>query len=601
MGNYKGNLRDIEFGLFEWLKMDEVYGNPPFEHITQEDAQLILSEGLKFATEVMSSLAEEGDRLGCRLEQGKVITPESFKKAIKQYVDNGWHLISAPQEYGGQDLPRTMYIALQEFFTGSNTALSLYGAGPTMGHVIQEYGTKAQAKRFCPGVFSGRWGGTMVLTEPDVGSDVGSIRTKAKQIEGNIYSIEGTKRFITGGENDIFENMIHLLLARIEGAVPGTKGLSLFVVPKIWVHEEGTVGEPNDISCISIEHKMGMNASATCLLNFGENGNCRGILLGDVEHRGMKIMFELMNEARMWTGLQALAITSTAYLTALEYAKERLQGADLKAKTPDAPRVPIIKHPGIRYTLMDQKSKIEGMRGLILKTAAYQDKVRIAGGREKAPYELGMVELFTPLIKGYFADEGFLCINQALQVFAGSGYCKDYPVERYLRDCRVTSIYEGTTHIQAMDLVGRKLTHNGGILLKNLLGEVIRFIEANQQTKFIAEELELLSAALKSITNQSQKLMQFALENIYLIGLQASNFLFSLSEFVLSHILLDQALVAQKGLERLPATHPDRQFYMGKVAAARFYIKNNLPNIFKRERVMEIKDTSALEITEDAF
>lgn len=601
MGNYKGNLRDIEFGLFEWLKMEEVYGNPPFEHITQEDAGFILSEGLRFATEVMDGLAEEGDRLGCRFEQGKVITPESFKEAIKQFMDNGWHLVAVPQEYGGQDLPRTIYIALQEFFTGSNMALALYGAGPTMGNVIHEYGTKAQVKRFCPGIFSGRWGGTMVLTEPDVGSDVGAIRTKARQIEGNTYSIEGTKRFITGGENDIFENVIHLLLARIEGAVPGTKGLSLLVVPKIWVHEDGTPGEPNDITCVSIEHKMGINASATCLLNFGENGNCRGILLGDIEHRGMKIMFELMNEARMWTGLQALAIASTAYLNALEYSKERLQGEDLKSKAPDAPRVPIIKHPGIRYTLMDQKSKIEGMRGLILKTAAYQDKIRIAGGREKAPYEFGMVELFTPLIKGYFADEGFLCINQALQVFGGSGYCKDYPVERYLRDCRVTSIYEGTTHIQAMDLVGRKLPRDGGALLKNLLSEVMQFIEENQQYNFIAEELELLSAALKSISHQSQKLMQFALENIYLIGLQASNFLFSLSEFVLSYLLLEQALVAKRSLESIPETHPDAQFYRGKIAAARFYIKNSLPDVFKRERLMEIKDTSALEIPDDSF
>jgi alkylation response protein AidB-like acyl-CoA dehydrogenase len=594
VASYKGNLRDIEFGLFEWLKIDDIYGDPPFEHVTQEDAKLILSEALKFATEVMSSIAEEGDRLGCRFENGKVIAPEPFKKALKQYMDNGWHLISAPQEYGGQDLPRTMYIALQDFFTGSNTALALYGGSSMMGNTIHEYGTDAQAKRYCPGIFSGRWGGTMVLTEPDVGSDVGGIRTKAKQIEGNVYSIEGTKRFSTGGEIDLFENVIHLLLARIEGAVPGTKGLSLFVVPKIWVHEDGTLGEPNDINCISIEHKLGLNASATCLLNFGENGNCRGVLLGDVEHRGMKIMFELMNEARMWTGLQAFAIASAAYQAALQYAKERLQGADLKTKSPDAPRVPIIKHPGIRRSLMDQKSKIEGMRGLILKTAAY-------GGRDKAPYEFGMIELFTPLIKGYFADEGFLCINQALQVFGGSGYCKDYPIERYLRDCRVTSIYEGTTHIQAMDLVGRKLTQGGGTLLKNLLAEVKGFVEKNQESNLIREELQLLSSALKSISNQSQRLMELALENIYLIGLQANNFLFSLSELVFSYILLEQALVAQERLEGLPETHPDTQFYAGKIAAARFFVKNNLPNIFNRERIMEIKDTSALEIPEEAF
>jgi len=581
--------------------MQELYGAAPFEHVTQEDARLLLSEGLKFATEVMGKIAEEGDREGCRLEQSGVRTPESFKRAIKQFVDNGWHLINVPLEYGGQDLPKTLYMALQEFFTGSNTALSHYTAGPIMGNIIYQYGTEEQVRRFCPGIFSGRWGGTMVLTEPDFGSDVGGIRTKARRIEGNVYSIEGTKRFTTGGENDIFENMIHLLLARIEGAVPGTKGLSLFVVPKIWVNEDGSLGEPNDITCISIEHKLGMHGSATCLLNFGENGRCRGILLGGVEHRGMKIMFELMNEARMWTGLQALGIASAAYLVALDYAKERIQGADLKNKAPDAPKVPIIKHPGIRYSLMDQKSKIEGMRGLILKTAAYQDKVRKAGGRAKAPYEFGRVELFTPLIKGYCADEGFLCINQALQIFGGSGYCRDYPVERYLRDCRVTSIYEGTTHIQALDLVGRKLVQDEGGLIRNLLDESRQFIEENREKDFIKEELQLFSTALQSIEQQTRTLDQFRQEDLYLTGLHANNFLFSLSEFVIGQVLLEQSIVAQSKLEGLSSTHPDASFYQGKLAAMRFYCRNTLPNVLKREKLMELKDTSSLEIPDEAF
>ncbi len=411
MSNYKANLRDIEFNLFEALNVLELYGKTPFSDTTKDDATAILDQAAKFATEVIAETYEEGDRLGCVYEEGKVSTPPSFKEAMEKFVADSWQLRDVAREDGGMELPESLVFALNEMITAANPALYLYIQGADIGNIIKMFGTDEQVRRFCPSIYSGKWSGTMVLTEPDAGSDVGAIRSKARKVEGDLYEVEGGKRFITGGEQDLTENIIHLVLARIEGAAAGAKGLSLFIIPKIWVNEDGTMGESNDVACAGIEHKMGLKASATCQMSFGENGKCRGFLLGGVEHRGIHQMFALMNHGRTWTGTKAMGLASTGYLNALAYTRERVQGQDMKQMMDkSAPRVPIIRHPDVKRMLLNQKSKVEAMRAIILMVGALMDRVKAAGGKEIAPDEYGRIEILTPLLKSYCTEEAVHCI-----------------------------------------------------------------------------------------------------------------------------------------------------------------------------------------------
>ena len=602
MSNFKSNMRDLEFNLFEVLKLGEVYGKAPFENTDEEVARAILKEADKFADEVFGEVYEEGDRIGCQFDQGKVTTPPCFKEALEKYSENSWHMMDADEEDGGMALPHSLLSAVHELFTGANPALFIYAGGAMMANIIKKFGTEEQIQRFNPTLYTGAWGGTMCLTEADAGSDVGALRTKARKIEGDLYAIEGTKRFITGGDQDITENIVHLLLARVEGAPEGTKGLSMFIVPKIRVNEDGSLGEPNDVVCAGIEHKMGFNASATCELSFGENGNCQGYLLGGVENKGMRQMFTLMNGARIWTGVKAMSLASTAYLNALEYTKERIQGTDLKEMmNKSAPRVPIIRHPDIRRMLMNQKSKVEAMRALNLKTSALMDEVNMAGGEENAPVQAGMIEVLTPIIKAYCSEESLFTINDALQCLGGSGYCSDYPIEQYMRDSKITTIYEGTTHIQAMDLVGRKLPQNGGANYNSVMADISEFLSGAAEDETIRAEVKMMQEAVDAVKAQSNMLMAFFTENIYLIGLHANNFLFSLGELVCGKLLLEQALVAKQGMEKTSEGQRDRYFYEGKIAAAKFYVNNTVPNIFTRSRLMEMKDTSAVDVSEEAL
>jgi len=600
LGAYKGNLRDSEFILFEYLKVGEIYGTEPFDHIDTDGARMMLGEALKFADEVMGDLNVEGDRHGCTYENGRVITPPGFKEAYKKYMDAGWQQVFVDLEDGGAELPPSLGMAVTEFFSSANFALKTLVGGSDFGVIIKMAGTEEQIKRFCPGLFDGRWGGAMALTEADAGSDVGAIKTRARRIDGDIYSIEGTKRFITCAEHDLSENIITLALARIEGAPAGTKGLSMFIIPNIWVNEDGSLGEPNDVACTGIEHKMGLKASPTCQVSYGENGRCRGILVGNQEGAGMKQMFLLINKARMMTAAQAIGQASSAYLNSLAYARERLQGSDLKEfMNKNTPRVPIIRHPDVRRMLLEQKSKLEGMRGLILKVAHLMDLVKIKGS-EEAVRELGLIDVLTPIVKGYCAEESFNCNNLALQVLGGSGYCRDYPVEQYLRDTRITSIYEGTTHIQAMDLV-RKLGHAGGAHFISLLEDIESFIRDALDSSFMKREIRLLGDAVSSVRNQGRMLVGFFGENIYLVGLYASGFLFSLSEVVVASILLEMARVAAGSLADLEENHLDYQFYTGKIESARFFCHSFLPVVTCREQVMSAKDTAALDIPEGSF
>ncbi len=599
MGYYRGSLRETEFVLFDYLKADEMFGKNPYAHIDRDGARMMLAEALKFAEEVIGELAVVGDRQGCTFRDGEVITPPGFKEACRKFVEAEWHQVFVDPEDGGPGLPPSLAWAITEFFTAAGIGFKGLVSGGEYGVIIKMCGTPDQVRRFCPGLFSGRWSGAMALTEPDAGSDVGAIKTRARKIEGDVYAIEGTKRFITCGEQDVSENIITLALARVEGAPPGTRGLSMFIIPKIWVNEDGSLGERNDVVCTGIENKLGIRASATCQMSYGENGNCRGILAGGQEGAGMKQMFLLLNMARMLTGVQAVGQAYSAYLHSLAYARERLQGSDLKEfMNKNAPRVPIIRHPDVRRMLLEQKSKLEGMRGLILKVARCMDAVKSLGP-EKAQKEQGMVEILTPVVKGYCSEEAFNCNNLALQVLGGSGYCSDYPVEQSLRDTRITSIYEGTTHIQAMDLV-RKMGMGGGAHLFALLGEVESFIGLSLAEKFMEKEVGMLSGALESVKNQARMMAGFFAENIYLVGLHANSLLFSLSEVVVAWVLLEMARAAAGKLDGAGGGE-SREFYRGKIESARYYCINVLPNVLSREKIMSLGDTSPLDMPDGGF
>ncbi len=599
MNNYKANVRDIEFNLFEVFNLGEVYGRAPFENTDEEVARASLKEADKFANDVFGELYEEGDRVGCQFNEGKITTPPGCKEAVEKFLEDSWQLMDVSGEDGGMNLPRSLVSGVQELFTAANPALFIYTGCSLFANIIKKHGTEEQIDRFAPNLLTGKWGGTMCMTEADAGSDVGAVRTKAKRIAGDLYSIEGTKRFITGGEQDLTENIIHLLLARVEGAPPGTKGLSMFIIPKIRVNDDGSLGEPNDVVCAGMEHKMGFNASATCQMVFGENGDCHGYLLGGVENKGMRQMFTLIHDARIWTGVKAMSLASAAYLNALEYTKERVQGVDMREMmNKSAPRVPILRHPDVRRMLMNQKSKVEAMRILILKTSVLLDEVRLAGGEENAPRQAGMIEILTPVIKAYCSEESFFCINDALQCLGGSGYCRDYPIELYMRDAKITTIYEGTTHIQAMDLVGRKLLQDGGASYSHLMTEIVDFLSGAADDETLGSEVKLMHEAAEAVKSQSDMLLAYILEDIYLVGLFANHFLFSLGELICGKLLLEQARVAKHAMKDTPEGQSDRNFYSGKISVAKYFVNNIVPCIFTRSRLMAMKDTSVVDIGE---
>ncbi|HEY8078544.1 MAG TPA: acyl-CoA dehydrogenase family protein, partial [Labilithrix sp.] len=464
INRYKADLRELAFLLFEQFRIGEdILGKGPYEAWGEDEVRSSLTECYRFAREVLGPLNVVGDTQGCKLEGGKVITPTGFKDAWKKLYEAGWKAIGVSAEHGGAGAPRCVQALVEEMLSGSNTAFNMYpGLAYGASEVIDHFGTPDQRKTFCPNMFTGKWGGTMCLTEPHAGTDVGSAKTTAKRNPDGSYTIRGTKIFISGGDHDLAENIVHLVLARVEGAPPGTKGLTLFIVPKVRVD-----GTPNDVAVGALEHKMGINGSATCVLNFGDSGQCLGWPVGGEEklNQGMPQMFKMMNGARIAVGLQGVSVASSAYLNALEYARERKQGSSITHwKDATAPRVPILEHADVRRMLLHMKSVVEGTRALAVKLARHQDEVEVWTGKDEAKvaYHQGQVDLLVPLVKAYGSDQGFRVCEMAIQTYGGAGYTRDYPVEQYCRDAKIFSIYEGTNHIQAMDLVGRKLGQAGG-------------------------------------------------------------------------------------------------------------------------------------------
>ncbi|MGE0790316.1 MAG: acyl-CoA dehydrogenase [Sandaracinaceae bacterium] len=603
---FKADLREIEFLLFEQHRLDELLSKAPFDAWGPDEVRMVLGECLRFATEVLGPLNQVGDRDGCRLEGGHVRTPEGFDRAWKLLYEQGWRVLSVPEDLGGQGAPQTLQAVCEELMSGANPAFMMY-PGLTHGaaELIAHHGTPEQIDRFARPMFQGRLGGTMCLSEPQAGSDVGSALTKAKKVSDGVYSIQGTKCWISAGDHQLADNVAHLVLARIEGAEAGTKGLSLFIVPKYRLNDDGTPGQPNDVTVAGIEHKMGLNGSATCTLQFGDNNDCHGYLVGGVEHQGMRQMFTMMNYARIGVGLQGLAVAGGAYHNALDYAKQRKQGSSIENfKDPHAPRVPIIDHADVRRMLMDMKAKTEGIRALLLKLTMHQDRATALAGKDDdvAAYHKGQVELLTPLVKAYSSEQAYRVAELAIQVHGGAGYVRDFPVEQAARDSKVFSIYEGTTHIQALDLVSRKLGQAGGKHAQDFFGDVGKFAAGHMTHDRLFGAMAELAKANEAVTGSAFQLLSwFRGGQAARLPLNANRFLEMMSELAVGWMLLRGAVIAHDAQSKLTPDQPDHAFYEGKILAAIYFARNVLPDVVAKRAMMEAGDTSALDIPVGAF
>ena len=606
VNRYKADLREFQFVLFEQLKLQDLLGKSPFDGWGREDVELVLPEVYRFATEVSGPLNQVGDQEGCKLIDGQVYTPKGFREAWKRLYEAGWATLSAETEFGGQGAPRTLGSVVTELISGSNTSFQMYG-GLTLGasELIVSFGTHEQKELFCAKMMNGTYGGTMCLTEPHAGSDVGDCSTSAKKNADGTYNIKGTKIFISGGDHDLADNIVHMVLARVEGAPKGTKGLSLFIVPKVWVEKDGSLGKPNDVITASIEHKMGIIGSSTCVLSFGDNDACRGYLCGTVENQGILQMFQMMNGARILVGVQGVAAGSSAYLNALEYARDRKQGSSIKAfKDPHAPRVPIIEHPDVRRMLLDMKARVEGTRLLGLTLTHHLDYADVYAETEpeRAAYHRGQVDLLTPLFKSYATDQGFQVAATAIQTYGGAGFLKDHPAEQYCRDAKIFSIYEGTNHIQALDLVSRKLRQQGGKPAVDFLGDVSRFVEKHAAHPVLGASVTELKRAHASVGKIMGTIMKWAGAGaLELTALGANRVLEAMAELSVAWLLLEGAVIAHARLAEVAADKPDHAFYTGKVAAAQFYALNVLPGVNLKAELLEKEDRSPLSIPDAAF
>ncbi|MCT9934074.1 acyl-CoA dehydrogenase [Planotetraspora sp. A-T 1434] len=607
MGHYKSNLRDLEFNLFEVFGRKEVLGSGPFADVDEETARSILDEVNRLATGPIAESFEDSDRHPPVFDPAAhtVTMPESFKKSYQAWVDAEWWRLELQPELGGTPAPRSLVWAMAEMVLGANPAVWMFGCGPAFARLLFDLGTDEQ-KRFAEMAVERHWGATMVLTEPDAGSDVGAGRTRAVEQPDGTWHIEGVKRFITSAEHDMAENIFHLVLARPEGAGPGTKGLSMFLVPKYLVDlETGELGERNGAYVTNVEKKMGLKVSTTCELTFGEKHPAIGYLVGGV-HEGIKQMFMVIEHARMMVGAKAIATLSTGYLNALDYARNRVQGADLtRSADKTAPRVTTTHHPDVRRELMLQKSYAEAMRALVLYTATIQDTIQIAefeGRRDHAAEALN--DLLLPLVKGVGSERSYELLARSLQTLGGSGFLQDYPIEQYIRDAKIDSLYEGTTAIQGLDLFFRKILKNQGAALGSLLGDIKAFAGSDAGNGRLKEERKLLDEAADEVKTMADTMAGWAIssmetpEEVYKVGLNTTRFLMSLGDLVLGWLLLRQAEVA---LRALGESDTDKAFYTGKVGAATFFAQTVLPRIAAERRVLAATGQDLMQLPEESF
>jgi alkylation response protein AidB-like acyl-CoA dehydrogenase len=620
VSHYKSNMRDIEFNLFEVLNRDEVLGTGPFEEIDGETARSILAEVDRLAREDLAESFSDADRNPPVFDPatGEADVPESFAKSYRAWMDAEYWRLGTMAELGGTPAPSTLNWAIGELVLGSNPAIWMYGAGPAFAGVVHRNGNERDQK-IAQLIVDRQWGTTMVLTEPDAGSDVGAGRTKATANDDGTWNIEGVKRFITSAEHQMSENIIHLVLARpsgVEGAGgPGTKGLSLFIVPKYdFDLETGELtGERNGAYVTNVEHKMGIKVSNTCEVTFGEKAPAKGYLLGEV-HDGIAQMFQVIENARMMVGTKAIATLSTGYLNALDYAKNRVQGADLtQAADKTAPRVSITHHPDVRRSLMTQKSFAEAMRALVLYTASWQDKVQVAehtGERDELAERVN--DLLLPIVKGYGSERSWVLLGtESLQTFGGSGFLQEYPIEQYVRDAKIDTLYEGTTAIQGQDFFFRKIVKDQAKALGYLNNEIEAFIKSEAGNGRLKVERELLATAsedagalvglmINTLMSADESAEGGDLRNIYKVGLNTSRLLMVLGDVICAWLLLRQAEVALGKLGG-EVSEADKVFYEGKVAAAQFFARTNLPKITAERSIAEATDLSLMDLDEASF
>ncbi|MCC6751844.1 MAG: acyl-CoA dehydrogenase [Deltaproteobacteria bacterium] len=607
---FNTDLRDMRFALFEHLSLAELQALPPYAQLDEETILMMIDEAARFAREVLAPINRPGDQIGAVYANGRVTMPPGFAAAYKAIRETGWLGLLSPESRGGLGMPLIMATAIGELYTGAccSLALSLGLTTSTMS-LLENAAPEALKAIYLPKLQSGEWQGTMCLTEPQAGSAVGDIQTTARR-DGDAWLIRGTKIFITGGEHDMVDNHVHLVLSRTEGAPKGFKGLSLFVVPKFRPTPDGKPGEPNDVTCAGIEHKMGIKASPTCVMQFGDADKCRAWLLGE-EGQGLPLMFHMMNEARVAVGLQGLSLAAQAYYYALEYANERVQGVDVENfKNPDAPRVVISQHPNVRRMLLWSKAVVEGSRALLYKTSFFADVARHSPDPKAAGRAKALLEVLTPICKAYCTDLGFEVTRVSMQCMGGYGYLQEYPVEQHLRDVKIASIYEGTNDIQALDLLGRKLPAQGGLLFRTLVEELSRFTEAHKQHNTLGKELGVFAEELGRLQAVSMELaaQAFSADRRYPV-LCASSYLEMAGGVVMGWLLLEQGVIAQEKLEAIYAAKgaseaaarstlhqedPEARFYFNKVETARFFTHQILTRNQTIASQIRSQDRSAL-------
>ena len=625
MGHYKSNLRDLEFNLFEVFNRQEILGSGPYSDVDEDTAREILREVGRLAENELAESLLDSDRNPPVFDPAtnSVAIPASFAKSYKAYLNAGWWRLDVPAELGGTVIPPSLRWAVAELVLGSNPAVHMYSAGFGFSKILYHLGNDDQ-KKLAHHIVDNQWGATMVLTEPDAGSDVGAGRTKAVQQPDGTWHITGVKRFITSAEADFYDNVVHFVLARPEGGGAGTKGLSLFVVPKFHVDlETGELGERNGAYVTNVEHKMGLKASTTCEITFGGKQPAVGNLVGDV-HDGIAQMFKIIEFARMMVGTKAIATLSTGYLNALDYAKQRVQGADLTQMTDKAaPRVTITKHPDVRRSLMLQKAYAEGLRALVVYTATQQDiidQAQLASGTDE--FEKGSAaamasrvnDLLLPIVKGVGSERAWVLLGtESLQTFGGSGFLQDYPIEQYVRDAKIDTLYEGTTAIQGLDFFFRKIIRDKGKAISYLSTQMQEFVKAVDSTNFQHTERELLGKALEDLQGilgfMVAELMNSdprsgdgsSVTNLYKVGQNTSRLLLCAGDLVVGWLLMRQAEIAEAALDSGTASAKDRNFYEGKIAAASFFARTVLPKIAAERQIAEATDNSLMDVPEDAF
>ncbi|MEU2042289.1 acyl-CoA dehydrogenase [Nocardia niwae] len=611
MGHYKSNLRDLDFNLFEVLRLGTLLDAGAYGDLDSDTVKEMLHEVRRLAEGPLADSFVEGDRNPPIFDRDtfSVILPEKFKKGVLAIQQGGWNKLGLAAELGGTAVPAVVKWSASELILGANPPAQMYAEGPGFAQVFYNNGTDEQ-KKWAQIIAERNWGATMVLTEPDAGSDVGAGRTKAIKQEDGTWHIEGVKRFITSADSDdLFPNIMHLVLARPEGAGPGTKGLSLFFVPKFhFDHETGELGERNGVFVTNVEHKMGLKVSATCEVTFGGHGiPAKGWLVGEV-HNGIAQMFDVIEHARMMVGTKAIATLSTGYLNARDYAKERVQGADLTQMTDKAaPRVTITHHPDVRRSLATQKAYAEGLRAVYLYTAAHQneDVAQLVSGADP-DLAARVNDLLLPIVKGVGSERAYQYLTESLQTLGGSGFLQDYPIEQYIRDAKIDSLYEGTTAIQAQDFFFRKIARDRGVALAHVAGQVQKFIDAEAGNGRLKAERKLLATALEDVQAMAATLTGHLMgaqeqpSELYKVGLGSVRFLLSVGDLLIGWQLLRQAEVAIAALDN-GATGADEAFYNGKIAVAQFFARNILPELTATRAILAKLDNDIMELDEAAF